>query len=235
MLDAFIQLLDSPRMMSLIQFPWSPFCITIRHILECHHIPHRIQNIPNHDRTAVIKITAGRAYTVPCLVDGKIAVADFTDFGQEVARYADRKHRLGLFPRDKEGIQLILAQYIEGQLEDTGFRVNDSYVLPTLPLVERVMVTRHKERKFGKGCVEQWTRDRQKLCTEFARRLEPMDSILATSPFLTGDRPLFVDYDLYGILGNYLYNGKTKLPAHKHLRRWYRLMARPIPAKTPTA
>lgn len=211
-------------MLTLIQFPWSPFCIAIRHILKQHQIPHRIKNIPNHDRTAVIEATAGRAYTVPCLVEDKIAVADWTDFGQEVARYVNRKHRLGLFPRDQEGIQSILARYIENDLEDLAFRVNDSYVLPTRPLVERVMVIRHKERKFGKGCVEQWTRDRKTLNAEFARRLEPLDNILAGSPFLTGDRALFVDYDLFGILGNYLYSGKTRLPALKHLRRWHRQM-----------
>jgi glutathione S-transferase len=83
-------------MLTLIQFPWSPFCITIRHILDRHGIRYRLNNIPNHDRTAVIKATGGRAYTVPCIVDGRTAVADCTDFGQEVARYLDRKFRLGL-------------------------------------------------------------------------------------------------------------------------------------------
>ena len=219
--------LNTSRMITLIQFPWSPFCITIRHILERHGIPHRIRNIPNHDRTVVINATDGHAYTVPCILDGEIAVADWTDFGQEVARFVNDKFKLGLFPTDQEGLQLILAQYIENDLEDISFRVNDSYVLPTLPRIERVMVTRHKERKFGKGCVAQWTRDRQKLSIEFARRLAPLDSILASSTFLTGNQPLFVDYDLYGILGNYLFNGKTKLPALKHLRRWHHVMSQP--------
>ena len=211
-------------MITLVQFPWSPFCITIRRIMERHKIPHRVKNVPSHDRSAVIRATKGRGYTVPCLIDGKTAVADFTDFGQEVARYLDRKHELGLFPRDKEGIQAILARYIENQLEDIGFRVNDSYVLPALPLVERVMQYRHKERKFGKGCVQQWARDRNKMIAEFEDRLRPIDNMLASSPFLVADRPLFVDYDLYGILGNYLYNGKTKLPALRNLQRWHRAM-----------
>ena len=211
-------------MITLIQFPWSPFCITIRRIMDRHKIPHRVKNVSSHDRSAVIRATKGRGYTVPCLIDGKTAVADFTDFGQEVARYLDRKYRLGLFPRDKEGIQAILARYIENQLEDIGFRVNDSYVLPALPLVERVMQFRHKERKFGKGCVQQWARDRGKLIAEFAERLRPIDNMLAASPYLVANKPLFVDYDLYGILGDYLYNGKTKLPALRNLQRWYRRM-----------
>ncbi len=209
-------------MITLIQFPWSPFCITVRRILERHRIAHRIRNIrPDSDRGVVIRATKGRGYTVPCLVDGKTAITDATAFGQEVARYVDRKYRLGLFPPDQEGIQFVLAQYIENQLEDVGFRVNDSYVIPTLPLVERVMVTRHKERKFGKGCVEQWTRERAKLSRRFGELLEPFDNMLASSPFLLGERPLFVDYDLYGIIENFLYSGKTRLPALKNLRRWH--------------
>lgn len=42
--------------------------------------------------------------------------------------------------------------------------------------------------------------------------------MLASTPFLLSDRPLFVDYDLYGVIGNYLLSGKTKLPALKNLR-----------------
>jgi hypothetical protein len=49
---------------------------------------------------------------------------------------------------------------------------------------------------------------------------------LPWSPFLIADRPLFVDYDLYGILGNYLYCGKTKLPNLKNLQHWHRAMSR---------
>ena len=87
-------------MITLIQFPWSPFCITLRRILERHKIPHRIRNIsPDADRGVVIRVTKGRGYSVPCIVDGRRAVVDLTPFGQEVARYVDRKYRLGLFPR----------------------------------------------------------------------------------------------------------------------------------------
>jgi glutathione S-transferase len=213
-------------MIKLIQFPWSPFCISIRRILERNHIPHRIQNISSQQRDSIIHATKGRSYSVPCVIDGKTAVADFTDFGQEVARYIDRKYKLKLFPRDKEGVQAILARYIENDLEGIGFKIDDSYVIPKLPLVQRVMLTRFKERKFGKGCVQQWTKDRAKLNRQFAELLVPMDNMLASSPFLVADRPLFVDYDLYGILGNYLYCGKTKLPRFRNLQRWHHGMSR---------
>jgi glutathione S-transferase len=53
------------------------------------------------------------------------------------------------------------------------------------------------------------------------------DAMLAHNPFLLGPRPYFVDFDLYGVLGNYLSTSKTKLPADlKHLRRWNAAMRR---------
>ena len=185
-------------MILLIQMAWSPFCISVRRILERNRIPHRIRNIPSHDRREVIRATHGRGYTVPCLVDGKTAVSDLTDFGQEVARYVDRKYTLGLFPRDREGIQLILARYIENQLEDVGFRINDSYLIPHLPLEERVMLTRFKERKFGKGCVDEWERDANILVARARALLTPTLQTLDGQPFLFGDRPTLADAALYG-------------------------------------
>jgi glutathione S-transferase len=211
-------------MLTLIQFPWSPFCITIRHILKRHCIPFTLHNIAFHDRAPIITATKGAGYTVPCLVDGKRGICDVTELGQEVARYVDRRYRLGLFPQRFDGLQLILSRYIEQELEAVGFKVSDTYVIPKRPLVERTMLIRHKERKFGKGCVREWTAQRRSLCANFADLLEPIDDMLASSPFLLADRPLFADYNLYGVLENYLFNGNTKLPGLKHLRRWHRTM-----------
>jgi hypothetical protein len=158
------------------------------------------------------------------VVDGKRAICDVTDFGQEVAHYIDLRHNLNLFPKEFEGLQLILSRYLEHDLESVGFKINDTYVIPSHPIVERVMLVRHKERKFGKGCLQEWTSHRKYLTTQFAELLMPIDNTLASSPFLLSDRPLFLDYDLYGVIGNYLFNGKTKLPRLKNLRRWHRTM-----------
>ena len=81
-----------------------------------------------------------------------------------------------------------------------GFKVNDTYVIQKRALVERTMLIRHKERKFGKDCVEAWTSHRNYLNSQFAELLQPIDNILAALPFLLTDRPLFVDYNLYGVL-----------------------------------
>lgn len=214
-------------MLTLIQLPWSPFCIAVRHILEQNGIPFRLRNIPYHERAPIIRATNARGYTVPCVVDGKRAICDTTDFGQEVARYIDRRYNLDLFPKKLDGLQLILSRYIENDLEMVGFKVNDTYVIPSRPLIERIMLIRHKERKFGKGCVQEWTSHRNYLTTQFAELLIPFDNLLASSHFLLSDRPLFLDYNLYGVIGNYLFSKKTKLPNLKHLRRWHRTMKKP--------
>ena len=37
--------------------------------------------------------------------------------------------------------------------------------------------------------------------------------MLMYRPFLLAQRPRFVDFDLYGILANFLYSGHNRLPA----------------------
>jgi glutathione S-transferase len=51
--------------------------------------------------------------------------------------------------------------------------------------------------------------------------------MLMYKPFLLDQRPRFVDFDLYGILANFLYSGRYRLPAaHTHLAKWHRRMTR---------
>jgi glutathione S-transferase len=165
---------------------------------------------------------------VPCLIDGKRAICDLTDFAQEVAQYMDRRYRLRLFPKGFDGLQLILSRYIENDLEIVRFKVNDTYVIPARPMVERVMLFRHKERKFGKDCIQEWTSHRKYLRTQFAALLKRIDNMLAASPFLLADRPavrrlqsLWCDRELS-------IQRKTTLPSLKHLRRWYHAMQKPL-------
>lgn len=162
-------------MLTLIQFPWPPFAITVRRMLERNKIPFRLRDIPFHDRASIITATKGRGHSVPCIIDGNHALCDTTDFGQEVARYIDRRFTLNLFPKEFEGLQLILSRYRENDQEMVGFKINDTYVIPSRPLIERVMLVRHKERKFGKGCLQEWTSHRKYLTTQFAELLIPID------------------------------------------------------------
>jgi len=55
--------------------------------------------------------------------------------------------------------------------------------------------------------------------------LIPFEEMLLFKPFLLDERPRFVDFDLYGMLANFLYSGHYRLPAaHTRLKQWYRRM-----------
>lgn len=208
--------------MKLYQHPVSPFCIAIGAILKGGSVPHEVVNLPYSDRRVIVEKTGGQYYKIPIVEDGPTVVWDRTDFGQEIARYLDRKFDLGLFPPALEGIQLIFSRYVENDLEGTGFKLNDLHYLSWLPdPYDRAMFIRHKERKFGAGCLEQWRTEKDRLQEAFESLLAPLDQILEESPFLIDRRPRFVDFDLLGILGNYAFSGHNRIPPRfKALLQW---------------
>ncbi len=214
-------------MIELIQFPCSPFCIVQRRILEFAGVRFKITNIPNGDRSLVWKLTRERYYGVPILRDGKAVVFEVNDDSQVLAKYLDSKFGLGLFPWELEGLQSILWRYIENEIEGLTFRLNDIYWQEEVPASDRLRFLRHKERKFGRGCITQWKKQQKDLVAQLDEKLLPLDEMLVNHPFLLEGRPRFVDFDLFGMLGNFLYSGHYRLPArHARLGQWYERMAR---------
>lgn len=52
--------------------------------------------------------------------------------------------------------------------------------------------------------------------------LTPLDQMLARRTFLLGERPVYADFALYGVIGNYLFCGENEVPrALKNVRRWH--------------
>ena len=212
-------------MIDLIQFDWSPFCIVQRRILEFSGGPFKITNIPSGDRSLVWRLTRKRYYGVPIIRDGKSVIFEVGDDTQVVAKYLDGKFQLGLFPWKLEGVQSLIWQYIEDRVEGIGFKLNDIYWQQVVPPSDQLAFLRHKERKFGRGCIDQWRAQQKELLAQLEARLVPFEEMLMYRPFLLDQRPRFVDFDLYGILGNFLYSGRYRLPAaHTHLRKWHRRM-----------
>ncbi len=213
-------------MIELVQFAWSPFCIVQRRILEFSGASFKIINIPSSDRSLVWKLTKERYYGVPIIRDGKNVLFETDDNSQVIAKYLDSKLSLGLFPAELEGVQSILWRFIENEVEGATFRLNDIYWQEFVPKAEQVHSLRHKERKFGRGCVDQWRAQQ----SDWLRRLEdsllPFEEMLAHKNFLLGDRPHFVDFDLWGMLGNFLFSGHYQLPKSRpQIRQWHRRMA----------
>ncbi|MEY2427312.1 MAG: glutathione S-transferase [Verrucomicrobiota bacterium] len=213
-------------MIELIQFPWSPFCIVQRRILEFSEVKFKITNIPNGDRTLVWRLSKQRYYGVPVIRDGKSVVFEVSEDSQVIAKYIDSRFDLGLFPRELEGVQSILWRYIESEIEGPAFRLNDIYWKEMVPASDQLRFLRHKERKFGRGCIGEWRAQKNELLAQLEQRLLPFEEMLMYHPFLLGNRPRFVDFDLFGMLGNFLYSGHYRLPAgHTQLGKWYRGMA----------
>jgi glutathione S-transferase len=212
-------------MIELVQFPWSPFCIVQRRILEFSGAPFKLINIPNTDRSLVWRLTRQRYYGVPIIRDGRNVVFELDEDSQVVAKYLDARLGLGLFPADREGEQSILWRHVEREIEGPCFKLNDIYWREHVPRAEQLAFLRHKERKFGRGCLDQWRAQQGDLLRQLEQRLVPFEEMVMHQPFLLGDRPRFVDFDLYGMLGNFLYSDHYRLPAaHNRLRRWYRRM-----------
>jgi glutathione S-transferase len=209
-------------MIELIQFPWSPFCIVQRRILEFSGAKFKITNIPNGDRSLVWRLTRERYYAVPIIRDGKSVIFEVGEDSQVIAKYIDSELALGLFPWRHEGVQSILWHYIESEIEGLGFKLNDIYWEELVAPSDRLRFLRHKERKFGRGCIDQWRREQKFMLAKLEERLVPFEEMLLQRPFLLDDRPRFVDFDLFGMLGNFLYSGHYRLPrAHTRIQEWY--------------
>ena len=214
-------------MIELIQFPWSNFCLVQRRILEFSGTPHKLINVPNTDRSLVWKITKERYYNVPVLRDGRNIVFETDENSQVIAKYLDDRLQLGLFPHHLDGVQDIIWRFIENDIESISFKLSDADYQKIVPRAEWLAFRRHKERKFGRGCLEQWRAQESAMRRELAARLGVFEQMLATRDFLLEDRPRFVDFELWGMMANLLYSGRHSLPASlPHLRKWYARMSK---------
>lgn len=214
-------------MIELIQFPWSPFCLVQRHILRFSGVRFKITNLKlTGDRSLIWKLTKERYYGVPIIRDGRSVIFETDENSQVIAKYLDQKFKLGLFPAELEGEQSLLWRYIENDIESVTFKLNDVYYREFVARADQLPFLRHKERKFGRGCLDQWRAEQKTLQAQLAERLEPFERMLAYRPFLLGDRPRFVDFNLLGMLENFLYSGHYQIPAQRpHLAQWQRRLS----------
>jgi ubiquinone/menaquinone biosynthesis C-methylase UbiE/glutathione S-transferase len=221
--------MDTPTRLRLYQYAHSPFCIPIEMILRHSGIPYDIVDLHLYDPRPVIQLTKGEYYQVPVVEDlfSHELVYDRSLAGDDVARYiSDLAPLLKLFPEDVQGLQQVIISYVENQCESAGFKVCDAnFDKWARSDIDRGLLRRHKERKFGPGCLEEWLRNVDALTDEFHRLIQPFESMLSRHPYLTGDRPVYADYVLCGVLGNFLFPGNTSLPANNlMIESWYTRM-----------
>lgn len=200
--------------LTIYQMEYSPFCIPITAALRAAGVPFETREIPNYDRSELLRLTNGEYYQVPVLVhDGKVIIESTGD-SEDIARYVDTHFTGGrLFPERLEGLQKIVIEHLSDDVEFHTFRLQDPYTLQRISddPVARGLFLRHKERKFGRGCVQQWEREAGQIRAEADRLLERFETTLRHSPFLFGEAPVYSDFLLYGILGNLTYAGHNPL------------------------
>ena len=214
-------------MIQLVQFPWSPYCLVQRRILEFAGVAHRLVNIPPSDRSLIWRLSRQRYYQAPLLQDGRTVVFETHENSQVIAKYLESKLGLGLFPPRWDGLQTLIWRYIENEVEGLTFKLNDAHYRQFVPPNEQLAYLRHKERKFGRGCLDAWRAGQKTLVAELTALLAPFEQMLRFRPFLLEDRPRFIDFDLWGMLANFLYSGRYRLPPNlPKIRAWYRHMSR---------
>jgi glutathione S-transferase len=211
--------------LSIYQFAHSPYCLPITRALEALGVPHEIQNISNADRREIIALTNGAYYQVPVLEhDGRVIFESGTDT-LDVAHYVDEHFANGrLFPAEHEGFQRLIITHLEDDVEGVTFRLVDPpYIARIGDVIERTMIIRHKERKFGRGCVDDWAARREELTRRAQELLEPYELTLGHRTFLFGDTPIYADFALFGILGNLTYQDYNSLPeGFSALAEWFK-------------
>ncbi len=216
-LGAVCKHLPSRFLMSLTiyQMEYSPFCIPITAALRACGAEFATHEIPNWDRTELLRLTDGAYYQVPVLVhDGRTVIESSAD-SEDIAHYVDAHFAGGrLFPARFDGLQQIINEFLSDDVEFQTFRLIDPQNLDHLTdPVARGLFLRHKERKFGRGCVERWRCDAAQIRAEANRLLERFEITLRHSAFLFGDAPVYSDFLLFGILGNLTYRNWNRLSA----------------------
>lgn len=213
--------------LTVYQLEHSPFCIPITRALDALGLSFEARNVSNGDRREIIELTNGAYYQVPVLAHDEKVIFESSPSSIDVARYVDGTLAGGrLFPRDWEGLQRIIIPYIEDNVESVTFKLVDPlYLRDIKDPIERAMVRRHKERKFGQGCEERWMQERPALLAEAERLLSPFDIALAGRSFLFGEGPVFSDFALFGVLGNLTYRNYNTIPdSLTRLSGWFEKM-----------
>jgi glutathione S-transferase len=197
----------------LYELAHSPFCIPIAQMLRAARVEFERREVPNWDRGLILRLTKGAYYAVPVLQHGGRVVFESGTDTQDVAHYVDKTwFGARLFPEAIEAPHACTIEFLENEVEARTFKLVDIHWIPTVKdLVHRGMVIRHKERRFGRGCVDAWRHDAKKIRAELDQLLVRFETTLRNRPFLFGDAPVYADFLLFGVLGNLTFKAWNRL------------------------
>ncbi len=201
--------------LTVYEMAHSPYCIPITAALRACGVEFATREVPNWDRSELLRLTGGAYYQVPLVEhDGRFIYESGGD-SLDVARYIDTTFARGLlFPARLDGLQTIVVEHIENELEARTFKLVDIHYVPAIAdVAQRGMVVRHKERRFGRGCLAQWTANAGQIRAEADALLARFESSLRHTPYIFGDAPVYADFALFGILGNLTFRDWNPLSA----------------------
>lgn len=206
----------------------SPFCIPIAQMLRAAGVAFESREVPNWDRSELLRLTGGAYYAVPVLEHGGRLFYESGTDTQDVAQYVDRTWFDGwLFPEAIEAAHQCMIEFLENEVEARTFKLADIHWIPAIAdVAHRGMVIRHKERKFGRGCVDAWRRDSVLIRAELDRLLTRFQTTLRHTEFLFGAMPVYADFLLFGVIGNLTFNDWNKLsPRQESIAAWREKLA----------
>jgi glutathione S-transferase len=184
--------------MKLYRFRYSPYARKVQVLLDLLAQPYELIEVKYSDRSELARVTGGYIY-VPVLVedDGTVTVESRVICERLLSRDAAKR----LVPELLAGPIWAYHDFCDGALEDVLFRIASPGIQRAwLDPGERALYTLIKERKFGAGCVDQWSRDRAALLDRARHLLAPTVTTLERQSFLFGEEPTFADAALYGNL-----------------------------------
>jgi glutathione S-transferase len=184
--------------MKLFRFYYSPYARKVQMLLDLMGAKYELVDVKYADRRELARLTGGYIY-VPVLLesDGTLTVESRNICERLLTGEARRR----LVPAPFDGPIWAYADFCDGQLEDTLFRiaspvVRDKWEDPG----ERALYVLIKERKFGAGCVDQWEKQQEELFARGRRLIGPSVATIERSPFVFGTEPTLADAALYGNL-----------------------------------
>jgi glutathione S-transferase len=182
--------------MKLYRFEYSCYARKAQMVLDLLGLRYEIIDVPFGDRTELATVTGGYIQ-VPVLVgdDGSVTV----DSRAICERLLTGARAAQLVPPPWQGPIWAYADWADGPLEDVLFRIASPGIRRRFErIADRALFTFIKERKFGRGCVEEWERTAGELITRARSMLAPTVATLREQSFLFGVQPTLADAALYG-------------------------------------
>jgi glutathione S-transferase len=195
----------------LYQFLGSPFCAKARKLLEFKGVDFEVVEVDYLERKELL-IASGQM-TVPAVTfeSGEAVV----DSARIATRLEEMLPEPTIFPPGWRGLHVVLADYIDNQLEDAVYpaAIVDELAYYGSQGADRAALWRLiRERKYGAGFVDRVIADEAANWKRARAALAPFEEQLADRPFLTG-RIGLADFSLYGQLYYFAFTGELKIPA----------------------